>query len=84
MAGDGPGPGQGVEQVIEVLDIDGWAEQVAEDEARALRLAVRDVVLQGGGMSGALDEVRRRLGRLTPSQREIVVGAIGVAPGSLR
>lgn len=70
--------------MIEVLDIDGWAEQVAEDEARLLRLAVRDVVLAGGGMSGALDEVRRRLGRLTPAQRETVVGAIGVAPGSLR
>lgn len=70
--------------MIEVLDIDGWAEQVAEDEARALRLAVRDVVLRGGGMAGALDEVRRRLGRLTPAQRETVVSAIGVAPGSLR
>ncbi len=70
--------------MIDVLDIDDWARQVAEREAQALRLAVRDVVVGGGGMSGALDEVRRRLGRLTPAQRETVVSAIGVAPGSLR
>jgi hypothetical protein len=70
--------------VIEILDIDAWAAEVAESEAQALRLAVRDVVLAGGGITGALDEVRRRLARLTPEQRETVVGAIGVTPGSLR
>jgi hypothetical protein len=62
---------------MDVLDIDGWAEQVAEDEADRLRQAVREIVVHGGGMSRALDEVRRRLERLTPSQREIVVDAIG-------
>ena len=70
--------------MIEVLDIDVWAAEVASAEAHDLRLAVRDVVLAGGGVSGALDEVRRRLSRLTPGQRETVVGAIGLAPGSLR
>lgn len=70
--------------VIDVLDIDVWAGQVAATEADELRLAVRDVMLSGGGVSGALDEVRRRLARLTPGQRETVVGAIGLAPGSLR
>lgn len=69
---------------MEILDIDGWAEQVAEEEAQALRQAVREIVVHGGGMPRALDEVRRRLSRLTPSQREIVVDAIGVGPGSLR
>jgi hypothetical protein len=69
---------------MDVLDIDGWAEQVAEGEADRLRQAVREIVVQGGGMSRALDEVRRRLDRLTPSQREIVVGAIGIGPASLR
>ncbi len=70
--------------MIDVLDIDRWAAEVANAEAHDLRLAVRDVVLSGGGVSGALDEVRRRLARLTPGQRETVVGAIGLAPGSLR
>jgi hypothetical protein len=70
--------------MIEVLDIDAWAAEVAEREADELRLAVRDVILSGGGVSGALDEVRRRLARLTPGQRETVVEAIGLAPGSLR
>jgi hypothetical protein len=70
--------------MIEVLDIDAWAAEVAERAADELRLAVRDVILSGGGVSGALDEVRRRLARLTPGQRETVVDAIGLAPGSLR
>jgi hypothetical protein len=70
--------------MIEVLDIDAWAAEVAERAADELRLAVRDVILSGGGVSGALDEVRRRLARLTPGQRETVVEAIGLAPGSLR
>ncbi len=69
---------------MEILDIDGWAEQVAEGEADRLRQAVREIVMCGGGTSRALDEVRRRMDRLTPSQREIVVGAIGIGPGSLR
>lgn len=70
--------------MIGILDIDAWAVELAEAEAQALRLAVRDAVLAGGGIAGALDEVRRRLARLTPEQRETVIGAIGVAPGSLR
>lgn len=63
--------------MINVLDIDAWAAEVAESEAGALRLAVRDEMLRGGGLAGALDEVRRRLARLTPAQRETLVGAIG-------
>lgn len=70
--------------MIEVLDIDAWAERVARYEADRIRVAVRDVMLAGGGLAGALDEVRRRLARLTPAQRESVVGAIGLAPGTLR
>lgn len=65
---------------MQVLDIDAWATEVATSEALAMRRAVREIVMAGGGLAGALDEVRRRLGRLTPEQRETVVTAIGLSP----
>lgn len=68
--------------MIDVLDIDAWADQVAAAEAAALREAVREIVVGGGGVAGALDEVRRRLSRLTPAQREAVVDTIGLAPNA--
>lgn len=67
---------------MQVLDIDAWATEVAAAEAVALREAVREVIMAGGGLAGALDEVRRRLSRLTPEQRETVVDVIGLSPGA--
>lgn len=67
---------------MQVLDIDAWATEVATSEAEALREAVREAITAGGGLAGALDEVRRRLSRLTPAQRETVVDAIGLARGA--
>lgn len=67
-----------------VLDIDAWARQVALVEAANVRAAVRDAMSSGVGGRSALDEVRRRLARLTPEQREMVVDGIGVRPGAAR
>jgi hypothetical protein len=64
---------------MQVLDIDAWAAELATSEAAEMREAVRAIVLAGGGLAGALDEVRRRLRRLTPAQRETVVSAIGLS-----
>jgi hypothetical protein len=55
---------------------------VAADEAVAIRVAVREALLAGAGAYGALDVVRRRLGRLTAEQREVVVATIGVPAAS--
>ena len=60
-----------------VLDIDAWAREVAVSEAVAVRAAVRDAMTSGAGGASALDEVHRRLARLTPEQREMVVDGIG-------
>lgn len=62
--------------IIRALDIDAWAAQVAATEAAQTRAAVREALLTGGGVCGALDVVRRRLARLTPEQREAVVSGI--------
>ena len=59
------------------VDIDVWAQDVARTEAACIRDAVRDAVVGGAGGSRALAQVRRRLERLTPDQRELVVASIG-------
>ncbi len=59
------------------IDIDAWATEVAAGEAARTRVAVRDALLGGGGVERALHEVRRRLDRLTPAQREALVRSIG-------
>lgn len=66
---------------IRTLDIDAWAAEVAAAEAVQTRAAVREALLAGGGISAALDAVRRRLARLTPEQREAVVSGIGLPAG---
>lgn len=67
-----------------VLDIDAWAREVALAEALAVRAAVRDAMASGTGGVSALAEVRRRLDRLTPAQREMVVDGIGLLPEASR
>jgi hypothetical protein len=63
--------------VITAVDIDSWARDVARAEAASIRDAVREVLVAGASGSCALASVRRRLERLTPAQRELVVSAIG-------
>lgn len=63
--------------MITAVDIDTWARDVARTEAATIRDAVRDAVVAGASGSCALAAVRRRLARLTPDQREVVVAAIG-------
>ncbi len=63
-----------------VLDIDAWAREVAAAESLAVREAVRDALESGAGGASALAEVRRRLARLTPEQRAMVVDGIGLSP----
>jgi hypothetical protein len=58
------------------IDIDGWAQQVAEAEADAVRRAVHEAVVAGRGGASALCDVGRRLDRLTPEQRRIVIDEI--------
>jgi hypothetical protein len=70
--------------VITALDIDTWAREVAHREAESVRGAVRDALIAGGSGAGALEVVRRRLARLTPAQREIVIDAIGRSPEPAR
>jgi hypothetical protein len=67
-----------------VLDIDAWAREVAVAESVAVRDAVRDAMTSGAGGASALDEVRRRLARLTPQQREMVVDGIGLTSDARR
>lgn len=67
-----------------VLDIDAWERDVARSEAVAIRLAVREAMSSGARGPSALSAVRRRLERLTPAQREMVVEGIGVLPGTPR
>jgi hypothetical protein len=69
-------------RITHALDIDAWGRQLAADEAVAIRVAVREALLAGAGAYGALDVVRRRLGRLTAEQREVVVATIGVPSGA--
>jgi hypothetical protein len=66
--------------VIIACDIDAWAREVALAEAASIRDEVRAAVVAGGSGSRTLATVRRRLARLTPEQREIVVAAIGGRP----
>ena len=63
-----------------VLDIDTWAREVAEAESVAIRSAVREALESGAGGASALAEVRRRLARLTPAQRALVVDGSGLTP----
>ena len=58
------------------IDIDEWAHQIAENEAGAVRRAVHEAVTLGGGGASALRDVGRRLERLTPEQRRIVIDEI--------
>ena len=67
-----------------VLDIDVWSREIAAEESVAVRAAVRDAMTSGAGGASALDEVRRRLARLTQEQRELVVEGIGLQPEALR
>lgn len=67
-----------------VLDIDGWAREVAASESVSIRAAVREAMTWGAGGSTALDEVRRRLARLTQEQRAMVVDGIGLQPEARR
>lgn len=67
-----------------VLDIGAWEREVARSEAVAVRLAVREAMLSGARGASALSAVRRRLNRLTPAQREMVIEGIGVLPGAPR
>ena len=60
-------------------DIETWAVEVAAREAVRTRVAVRDALLGGGGVERALHDVRHRLERLTPAQRDAVVARIGRA-----
>lgn len=59
-----------------VLDIDDWARRVAEGEAALLRDDVARILRSGAGLPVALQSVRRRLRRLTPEQRDMVIAAI--------
>ncbi|WP_217914041.1 hypothetical protein [Miltoncostaea marina] len=61
------------------IDIERWASDVATREAARTRVAVREALLGGRGVEAALHEVRRRLHRLTPAQREALVRRIGSA-----
>lgn len=61
-----------------VLDIGAWEREVAEAEAVAVRLAVREALDSGQGGASALAEVRRRLARLTDAQREMVITGVGL------
>ncbi len=58
------------------IDIDGWAQQVAEAEAGAVRREVHEAMVMGRGGASALRDVARRLDRLTPEQRRIVIDEI--------
>lgn len=58
------------------IDIDGWAQQVAESEAGAVRRAVHEAMVMGRGGASALRDVARRLDRLTPEQRRLVIDEI--------
>jgi hypothetical protein len=63
-----------------VLDIGSWEREVAAAESVAVRAAVREALESGAGGASALAEVRRRLARLTPAQRALVVDGVGLAP----
>ena len=63
-----------------VLDIDAWGREVAAAESVAIRAAVREALESGAGGASALAEVHRRLARLTPAQRALVVDGVGLSP----
>lgn len=67
-----------------VLDIDGWAREIARSESLSIRAAVRAAMTSGAGGATALAEVRRRLARLTQEQRAMVVDGIGLQPEATR
>lgn len=58
------------------IDIDQWAQELAEAEAGAVRRAVHEAMVTGRGGASALRDVARRLDRLTPEQRRIVIDEI--------
>lgn len=62
--------------VFGAIDIDEWAQEVAQAEAGAVRRAVHEAVTMGRGGASALRDVGRRLERLTPEQRRIVIDEI--------
>ncbi len=70
------GPPRTVGGVFGAIDIDQWAQQVAATEAGAVRRAVHEAVTMGRGGASALRDVGRRLERLTPEQRRIVIDEI--------
>jgi hypothetical protein len=63
-----------------VLDIDAWSRAIARAEAIAIRAEVREAITSGAGGMSALDEVRRRLARLTQEQRAMVANGTGLLP----
>lgn len=63
-----------------VLDIDAWSREIASAEAIAIRAEVRNAITSGAGGMSALDEVRRRLARLTLEQRAMVANGTGLLP----
>ena len=67
-----------------VLDIDAWAREVAAAESIAIREAVREAMTSNATGLAALSVVRRRLARLTPEQRAMVVDGIGLTPEAHR
>jgi hypothetical protein len=62
--------------VIGFIDIDTWAREIAEAEADSVRASVHDALTMGHGASSALPDVSRRLDRLTPEQRRMVIDEI--------
>jgi hypothetical protein len=59
-----------------LLDLDTWEREIAVAEAELIRETVRDAIGSGQGPFAALQEVRRRMSRLTAAQREIVLDAL--------
>jgi hypothetical protein len=62
--------------MIQDIDIDGWAAEIAEAEAESVRRSVHEALTLGHGASSALRAVSRRLDRLTPEQRRMVIDEI--------
>ena len=54
-----------------------WSDQVAEAEVRRVEAILDRGVAAGGDNREALEEVRRRFRRLTPTQRDRVVELVG-------
>ncbi len=62
--------------MIQDIDIDEWATEIAEAEAESVRRSVHEALTLGRGASSALRAVSRRLDRLTPGQRRMVIDEI--------